>query len=73
MPFILYCAHLALSLHKIGIGSAIKIKVFQPFVLYCAHLALSLQKIGSTSTIQVNLIVFGLHYLCKRINTQKTI
>ncbi len=44
MPFILYCAHLALSLHKIGIGSAIKIKVFQPFVLYCAHLALSLQK-----------------------------
>lgn len=27
---------------------------------------LSLQKIGCTSTIQVNLIVFGLHYLCSR-------
>ena len=40
-PFPFYCLWFALSLHKIGFGSAIRVK------LYCVHLALSLHKIDS--------------------------
>jgi hypothetical protein len=41
--FILYFAHLALSLDKLRCGSEIKNEKLRVFILYFAHLAVTLQ------------------------------
>ena len=61
-PF--HCARLALSLNKIGNGSAMKIKKML-FSFHCARLALSLNKIGGGSAMKIKKCFFSFH--CARL------